>query len=247
MYKRQTYGGSSWQIPFSSGTFGTSNISAYQILNTNSSLSATNKSFGSTGFYLSGSSGTVNVLATGSVGGTLYLPTFASGTDTLVSLAVSATLTNKTLTSPVLNTPVVTGPYETVGISATALSGSVAASIAIATNSVYYYTANPTATWALNITNAPTVTGQSATVAILVNNGATAYLPSNITVNTVQAGASSSALPVQGATNNNITSYYQNATAWSADASTLDVYTITVICTNGATPAYTLLLGLTKF
>ena len=141
--------------------------------------------------------------------------------------------------------PVITGPYESVGISATALSGSVAASIAISTNAVYYYTANPTATWALNITNAPTTTGQSATVAILVNNGATAYLPSNITVNTVQAGASSSALPAQGATNNSITSYYQGAATWLADASTLDVYTITIICTGSS--AWTLLLGLTKF
>jgi hypothetical protein len=142
--------------------------------------------------------------------------------------------------------PVITGPYETVGISATVLSGSVAASIAISTNSVYFYTANPTAGWALNITNAPTTTGQSATVAILVNNGAAPYLPSNITVNTVQAGASSSVLPVQGATNNGITSYYQGATAWSsADASTLDVYTVTVICTGSS--AWTLLLGLTKF
>ena len=141
--------------------------------------------------------------------------------------------------------PVITGPYESVGISATALSGSVAASIAISTNAVYYYTANPTATWALNITNAPTTTGQSATVAILVNNGATAYLPSNITVNTVQAGASSSVLPVQGATNNSITSYYQSGQSWTADASTLDVYTISVICTGSS--AWTLLLGLTKF
>jgi hypothetical protein len=148
--------------------------------------------------------------------------------------------------SNVLSTsPVITGPYETVGISATALSGSLApASIAISTNSVYYYTTAPSGTWPLNITNAPTASGQSATVAILVNNGSTAYLPSNITVNTVQAGASSSALPVQGATNNSITSYYQGASTWSADASTLDVYTITIICTG---PGWTLLLGLTKF
>jgi hypothetical protein len=172
---------------------------------------------------------------------TLTLPNTSGSNDTLTANAATQTLTNKTLT-----TPVITGPYEPVGISATALSGSVAAAVAIATDAVYYYTANPTATWALNITNAPTTTGQSATVALLVNNGATAYLPSNITINTVQAGASSSALPLQGATNNSITSYYQSATAWaSADASTLDVYTITVICTGSS--AWTLLLGLTKF
>lgn len=176
-------------------------------------------------------------------GGTLTLP---STTDTLVATATTDTLSNKTMTAPVLNSAVVKGPIEPVSISGTALSGSTAASVAIASASVYYYTANPTASWALNITNAPTTTGQSATVALLVNNGSTAYLPSNITINTVQAGASSSALPTQGATNNSITSYYQSGTAWSAaDASTLDVYTLTVICTGSS--AWTLLLGLTKF
>jgi len=52
---------------------------------------------------------------------------------------------------------------------------------------------------------------------------------------------------LQGATNNNITTFYQGGTAWSsADASTLDSYTFTVICTS-ATPTWTLLAGLTKF
>ena len=185
---------------------------------------------------ISGSSNTLsNVSLTTAVTGTL--PVANGGTGVTTSTGTG---------NVVLSTsPVITGPYESVGISATALSGSVAASIAISTNAVYYYTANPTATWALNITNAPTTTGQSATVAILVNNGATAYLPSNITVNTVQAGASSSVLPVQGATNNSITSYYQSGQSWTADASTLDVYTISVICTGSS--AWTLLLGLTKF
>ena len=149
--------------------------------------------------------------------------------------------------SSVLNTnPTIVAPFETVPISSTALSGSTAASITLVSGAVFLYTSNPTATWSLNVTGAPTTTGQSATVAIGVVNGATAYLPSNITINTVQAGASSSVLPAQGATNNNITSYYQGGTAWSAaDASTLDFYTLTIICTGSST--WTLLLGLTKF
>jgi hypothetical protein len=176
----------------------------------------------------------------------LPLTTGVTGTLPVANGGTGVTTSTGSGNNVLSTNPVITGPYEPVGISATALSGSVAASVAIATDAVYYYTANPTAAWALNITNAPTTTGQSATVAILVNNGATAYLPSNITINTVQAGASSSALPLQGATNNSITSYYQGATAWaSADASTLDVYTITVICTGSS--AWTLLLGLTKF
>ena len=185
---------------------------------------------------ISGASNTLsNVSLTTAVTGTLPVANGGTGVTTSTGSGNNVLSTS----------PVITGPYESVGISATALSGSVAASIAISTNAVYYYTANPTAAWALNITNAPTTTGQCATVAILVNNGATAYLPSNITVNTVQAGASSSVLPVQGATNNSITSYYQSGVSWVADASTLDVYTISVICTGSS--AWTLLLGLTKF
>ena len=175
----------------------------------------------------------------------LSLTTGVTGTLPVANGGTGTTTSTGTGNVVLSTSPVITGPYESVGISATALSGSVAASIAISTNAVYYYTANPTAAWALNITNAPTTTGQCATVAILVNNGATAYLPSNITVNTVQAGASSSVLPVQGATNNSITSYYQSGVSWAADASTLDVYTITIICTGSS--AWTLLLGLTKF
>ena len=185
---------------------------------------------------ISGASNTLsNISLTTAVTGTLPVANGGTGVTTSTGSGNNVLSTS----------PVITGPYESVGISATALSGSVAASIAISTNAVYYYTANPTAAWALNITNAPTTTGQCATVAILVNNGATAYLPSNITVNTVQAGASSSVLPVQGATNNSITSYYQSGVSWVADASTLDVYTISVICTGSS--AWTLLLGLTKF
>ena len=175
----------------------------------------------------------------------LPLTTGVTGTLPVANGGTGVTTSTGSGNNVLSTSPVITGPYESVGISATALSGSVAASIAISTNAVYYYTANPTAAWALNITNAPTTTGQCATVAILVNNGATAYLPSNITVNTVQAGASSSVLPVQGATNNSITSYYQSGSTWVADASTLDVYTISVICTGSS--AWTLLLGLTKF
>ena len=142
--------------------------------------------------------------------------------------------------------PVLTAPFETTTISATALSGSTAAALNASSSSFYYYTANPTAAFTVNITNAPTTTGQSVTFAMLVNNGATAYLPLNFTVNGNQAGASSSALPVEGATNNGITTRYQGGTAWSAaDASTIDSYTFVVICTGSST--WTVLASQTKF
>jgi len=178
------------------------------------------------------------LLTAGSGSNTIGLP---ATSDTLVALSFTQTLTNKTLTTPIIN-----GPYENVLVTGTVLSGSTPAGIALGTQAVYYYTVNPTAAWSMNITGAPTTPGQSATFAILVNNGATAYLPSNITVNTVQSGASSSALPNQGATNNGITSWYQGAIKWAtADASTIDVYTVTVICTAAST--WTLLLALTQF
>jgi hypothetical protein len=139
-----------------------------------------------------------------------------------------------------------TAPFETTSISATALSGSTAAALNAATASFYYYSANPTAAFTVNITNAPTTAGQSATFTMLVNNGATAYLPSNITINSTQAGASSSVLPVEGATNNGITTRYQGGAVFpSADASTIDSYTFVVICTGSST--WTVLASLTKF
>ena len=81
---------------------------------------------------------------------------------------------------------------------------------------------------------------------MLVNNGSSAYLPLNITINGTQAGASSSALPAEGAVNNSITTRYQGGTAWSsADSSTIDAYNFVVICTGSS--AWTLLLSITKF
>jgi hypothetical protein len=139
-----------------------------------------------------------------------------------------------------------TAPFETTSISATALSGSTAAALNAATASFYYYSANPTAGFTIAITNAPTTAGQSATFTMLVNNGTSAYLPTNISINGNQAGVSSSVLPVEGATNNGITTRYQGGTAWStADASTIDAYNLVVICTGSN--AWTLLTSLTKF
>jgi hypothetical protein len=156
----------------------------------------------------------------------------------------SGTVTSAT--TDVATGAILTSPIETVSSSATALSGSTAAALNAATSTFYNYTANPTAAFTVNITNAPTTTGQSVTFAMLVNNGATAYLPLNFTVNGNQAGVSSSVLPVEGATNNGITTWFQGGTAWTAaDASTIDSYTFVVICTGSST--WTVLASLTKF
>jgi len=147
---------------------------------------------------------------------------------------------------PLTTNGVLTAPFETVSTSATALSGSTSAALNAATASFFLYTGNPTATYTVDITNAPTTAGRSVTFAALVNNGATAYLPKNVTINGVQAGASSSVLPAQGATNNGIQTWYQGGTAFTAaNASNYDSYTFTVICTGAST--WVLLLGQTKF
>ena len=127
------------------------------------------------------------------------------------------------------------------------LSGTATpATLNAANSSFYFYNTAPSGSYTVAITGAPTVSGRSATFALLVNNGATAYLPQQITINGVGAAATA-ALPAHKSTTSGITTYYQGGTLWSAaDASELDSYTFTVICTS-ATPTWTLLAGLTKF
>jgi len=168
-----------------------------------------------------------------------------SGTSTHIGNSTfSGTLT---VASAIIN-PILQGAYEVVSYSgSTVLSGTATpATLNAANSSFYFYNTAPSGSYTVAITGAPTVSGRSATFALLVNNGATAYLPNQITINGV--GASSTlALPAQGSTTSGITTYYQGGTLWSsADASTLDSYTFTVICTS-FTPTWTLLAGLTKF
>lgn len=171
------------------------------------------------------------------------LPVLAGGTGVTTSTGSGS---NVLSTSPSLTTPLLTGAMEVSSISATALSASTAATLTASSGMLYIYTANPTAAFTIAITGAPTTTGQVATFTMGVNNGSTAYLPSNITINGIQAGASSTALPLQGATNNGIQTWYQTGTAWAtADVSTYDFYTMTVISTGSST--WLLFLSQTKF
>jgi hypothetical protein len=169
-------------------------------------------------------------------------PSFTGNSSTAV-----LNINNSMLQVGQLLNPALQGAIEKFGVFSSALSASNPATMSANNGTLYMATAaTPTATWTANLQNCPTVAGQSITFAITVLNGSTAYLPSNITINGVQAGASSSALPAHKAVNNNITTYYQGGTAWSAaDTSELDVYTFTAMCT--ASGVYTLLLGLNKF
>jgi hypothetical protein len=184
-----------------------------------------------------GGTGTATAPAVGSI-------PVGSSTSAYTPLAIGAngtylgsngtTASWSTPTASIPTNAVLTAPFENVSISGTALSGSTAATLAAGTSAFFVYTANPTASYAINMTGCPTTTGQSVTFAMIVINGSTAYLPSSISVNGTAAAASG--LPASNATYNNITFWWQGGTApTSANASTGDSYTFTVICTAAST------------
>jgi hypothetical protein len=123
---------------------------------------------------------------------------------------------------------------EQMTISATAATGTI--NFDAATQSVLYYTTNASANFTVNIRgnsgttlNNSMVTGQSLTVAFLVTNGATAYYQSAMTID----GTS-------------VTPKWQGGTApTSGNASSVDVYSYTVIKTGSA--AFTVLASQTQF
>jgi hypothetical protein len=123
---------------------------------------------------------------------------------------------------------------ETATVSATAATGTIAYDVT--TQSVIYYTSNASANWTVNFRgsagtslNTLMSTNQAITVAFLVTQGATAYYN-----NVVQ---------VDGST---VTPKYQGGTAWAAgNASSIDVYTYTIIKTGNA--AFTVFASQTKF
>jgi hypothetical protein len=124
--------------------------------------------------------------------------------------------------------------FEAATITATAATGTI--NFDARTQSVLYYTSNASANWTLNIRaisgttlNSVMTTGESMTVAFLVTNGATAYY---------QTG-----FQVDGSA---VTPKWQGGTAPTAgNASSIDVYVITVIKTANAT--FTVLASQTKF
>jgi len=123
---------------------------------------------------------------------------------------------------------------ETVTISATAATGTIAYDVT--TQSVLYYTTNASANWTVNFRassgtslNTAMSTGQSVTVTFLVQQGSTAYYN-----NAVQVDGSS------------VTPKYQGGTAWSAgNASSIDAYTYTIVKTGNA--AFTVFAAQTRF
>ena len=151
--------------------------------------------------------------------------------------------------SPMSTNASFTAPFETFLVVSSAYSGSSAATVALATSSIYVNTAGSTANYALNITGAPTTVGQSVTAVVAVNEGASAFLPNTITINTYATAASglpanaSTYTPSGGPTFKN---FWQGAAApSSAYVSTLATYSITIMCV--ATNSYYVLYSLVGF
>jgi len=148
--------------------------------------------------------------------------------------SATASSTYAALTGAQLIRPNLTTATETVTVSATAATGTV--NVDLSTSAVKYYTSNATADWTFNFRgdgsttlNSLLANGQSATVAFLVTNGATAYKP---TVFQVDGSA--------------VTPKWQGGTAPAAgNASSIDSYTFTIIKTASAT--FTVLGAQTKF
>lgn len=123
---------------------------------------------------------------------------------------------------------------EPATVSATAATGTI--NYDVTTQSVLYYTSNASANWTVNFRassgtslNTAMATGDVVTVVFLVTQGATAYYN-----NAVQVDGSS------------VTPKWQNGGAPTAGyASSIDVYTYTIIKTASAT--FTVLASQTKF
>ena len=129
---------------------------------------------------------------------------------------------------------VLANAVETATVSATAATGTI--NYDVTTQSVLYYTSNASANWTVNFRassgtslNTAMTTGQAITVAFLVTQGSTAYY--------------NSAVQVDGSS---VTPKWQGGTAPAAgNASSVDVYTYTIIKTGSAT--FTVFASQTKF
>jgi len=123
---------------------------------------------------------------------------------------------------------------EPATVSATAATGTI--QYDVCTQSVLYYTSNASANWTVNFRgssgtslNTIMAVNDVMTVAFLVTQGATPYYNNAVTVD----GSS-------------VTPKYQGGTAWTAgNASSIDVYTYTIIKTANAT--FTVLASQTQF
>ena len=167
--------------------------------------------------------GTITIAASGGGSGSF---------DPAISYTFTGTETFNGTTSSLA--AVLANAAETTTVSATAATGTI--NYDTTTQSVLYYTSNASANWTVNFrassgTTLNTImsTGQSMTVAFLVQCGATAYYNSAVTID-----------------GNSVTPVWQGGSAPGAGfASSLNAYTYTIIKTGSAT--FKVLASLTQF
>jgi len=160
-----------------------------------------------------------------------------AGTDFVAPGTVTTFTATQTFTgSTSVPAEIVRNIVEPVTVSATAATGTIA--LYPSTQSVLYYTTNASGNFTINLTwssgttmNTALSTGQAVTVAFMVTNGATAYYN-----NVVQ---------VDGSTSGVTTKWQGGIAPASGNASSIDIYTYTVIKTGSAT--FTVLASQTKF
>jgi hypothetical protein len=136
--------------------------------------------------------------------------------------------------APEITSGVLVSPEERWSVSATAATGTV--NVDVATTTAWYYNADATANWTFNVRGDGSTTldsllavGDSVTVAFAVQQGATAYYPTAVTVD----GSA-------------VTPKWQGGSApTGGNASSTDVYVLTVIKTASAT--FTVLASQTQF
>jgi hypothetical protein len=180
-----------------------------------------------------GNSGQVLTSGGSTVAPTWTTPTVYASTSTANTWTATQTFngTSSTFGSVFLNIA------ETAVVTASAPASTQ--NLQFYAGAVLYFTSNAANNWVANLTfnsgvttlNTALATGQSATYAMLVTNGGTAYYNTSVQVDGTTSG---------------VTTKWQGGTAPTAgNASAIDVYTYTVIKTGSAT--FTVLASQTKF
>lgn len=182
-----------------------------------------------------------NVLTASSTN-TLTNKTIAYASNTLTGVAGTGAVANSFTGTQTLSGSssalalILNDTAEVATVSATAATGTI--NYDVTTQSVLFYTSNASANWTVNLRgssgtsmNTLMSTGQSVTVAFLVTNGATAYYNTSVQVDGTTSG---------------VTTRWQGGTApTSGNASSVDVYSYTIIKTANAT--FSVFAAQTKF
>lgn len=156
-----------------------------------------------------------------------YLDGVTSAIQTQIDSKLATSTASSTyapLSSPTLTSPIIVSPEERWTTSATSATSTV--NFDAATQGVLYYTSNASGNWTLNVRgnssttlNSTLTTGDSITVTFLVTNGGTAYYQT--------------AFQVDGSS---VTPKWSGGTApASGNASSIDIYSFTIVKTADAT------------